>query len=288
MLIYANGDSFIAGVELADDLIPDYPGTLPYNAPAEKTSKSQDWIKKTYTDGNRLSEYRKSILDKLVETEHERSFPSTLGKILNCQVINHAYGGSSIERIVRTSISDLIKLKDKHEKIFAFIGTTEISRFEVASPHAAYFKYKDYCGHYQCWKSINVNAIHVNESEDANKLVDYHIKYEKNYHSYVRTFKNIIQLQDFCKNNGINLFWISSFMNILDYFNIEIEYRFNEDHDLTNFMNYAKFEYFLDMHEVAKTCNLNNVVCPSGHFSVDVHNLIAELIHKKLKEQNYV
>lgn len=287
MLIYANGDSFVAGVELGDDIMPDYPGTIPYNGSASEHERINSWIRNTYNPDHPLYKSRQKLSDDIMKLEYQRAFPSLLSNLFQCPVVNHAFGGSSIDRIVRTSIFDLIELKKTNQNIIALIGTTELSRFELPSPHNHWNKTKDFCGHYQCWKSINVHFPDLNDSDLANKIVEYTLRHERNYHSLVRFYKNVIQLQDFCKLNGIKLFWISAFQNVLNTF-IEPEYQYKDNNELESYMDYAKFEYFLDMHDVAATCNLKSVLCPSGHYSKEVHTLIAEKLFHKLQGINHV
>lgn len=59
------------------------------------------------------------------------SYPYLIGQELNLNVINNAKGGSSNDRIHRTSIKDILKIINEGQVPFVIIGWTNINRFEL-------------------------------------------------------------------------------------------------------------------------------------------------------------
>lgn len=274
MLIYCNGDSFVAGVELGDDILPDYPGLSDFRKPSEI---AKQWIANTYTPNHPYSKERERRTKELIELEYNRAFPNKLQQSLNIPVVNHSMGGSSMDRIVRTSITSLIELKNKHDNIIAIIGDTDCNRSEA--PNFEFIDYHDVVGFPRHWVCMSSN-YHMSDRKPLEPLIDYKLRYEKNYHSLVGYYKNVILLQDFCHKNNITLYWVQSF----DRGNIVPESEYENDSCLNNLKEYANFKYTVRMPEVAKNI-YHNVQCPSGHYGENVHNGVAEEFTNIIKEK---
>jgi hypothetical protein len=107
MILYANGCSMTYGDEIGDDLL-------------------------TFSSSN-------PNLSPLSQAEHRayrerHSYPAFVAKRMSIpRVINAAARGASNDRIVRTSIADLLKLRADHPatKIHALIGWSATSRREI-------------------------------------------------------------------------------------------------------------------------------------------------------------
>lgn len=280
-MIYFNGDSFVAGVELGDDELPEYPGTLPWPWGSPQHEKAKAWIAKTYDIKHPWYLVRMETVKDTIKKEYDRAFPSLIGKKLNVPIINHALGGASMDRIVRTTIADLIRLKKEHKTVIAIIGTTHMSRSEV--PNSDFSASVDLHGSPKNWTCISLSYRLPYHNSKIDPLLDYKLEYEKNYHMLVNFYKNVILLQDFCRANDIKLMWISTYNNIINDFNLESVYRVNDD--LTDFIEYSKFEYTLDMAIVAQEIKVG-VLCPSGHFSEKVHQRVADDLCGVLGEHN--
>lgn len=275
-MIYCNGDSFVAGVELADHILPEYPGLTDWvettNKDVKHNQRNVDWITKTYDDNHPLSSIRKERSKDLIRIEYERAFPNKLQEILNIPVINRALGGASMDRIVRTTISDLIELKKTHDSIIAVIGTTYIGRSEIATFNEEHDLFGDICP----WICITTNYKMHYKNRDLDCLLKYKTLHDSDYHHFVNFFKNIILLQDFCKSNNIKLHWISTYNNMVDY-NKPIDSKYHFIKDLINLSEYANLKYTIDMRQIA--CNIKKeVLCPSGHYAEIVHEKTAELL----------
>ena len=267
MIVYCNGDSFVAGVELADYMLPEYPGCVPFHHDQETSDRNLKWIRKTYDMSHEFGLIRKKKKYSLAIEEKNRAWPNKLKTLLGSDVINSAQAGSSMDRIARTTISDLISLKKNHDDIVAIIGTTGAARSEV--PHED-----------QPWVDIIHNYKHQGNTD---ALIDYKINYEKDYHAFVNFYKNLIQIQDFCKVNNIRLLLLAT-VNGKTHENLVIEENYKNEIDLKNLVGYANLSFAIDMFDIAAKCDLPDVIAPSSHLSESVHSLVADKLYNILKE----
>lgn len=282
MLIYCNGDSFVAGVELGDDILPDYPGLVNYSSSGSLLSNSYSkWLANTYNPNHPLGKERERRTEEIRDLEYQRAFPNKLSKKLNIPVINHAAGGSSMDRIVRTTIADLISLKETHDNIVAIIGDTECSRFDIAN--FEFLDGLDSLGLNRHWLCV-ATTYHMEGRDVVQPIIDYNIRYEKNYHMLVKYYTNVIRLQDFCKVNDIKLYWITPFKGI-DFINVEDGY--DNDSCYSNLVKYANLEYVIRMRSIAEEIYYN-VKCPSGHYGENVHEEVANRLANIIKEDRNV
>jgi hypothetical protein len=268
-LLYFNGDSFVQGTELADHLyIQDNMGFFSY----------YDYhIKFLYKD-NKIKNWRMSYMEKLrstdfIKDELRLAFPNLVGEKLNVKVINHAMGGSSIDKISRSTLRDLIKYKNEYDKIYAFIGLTEIFRAEIANPNISGRNNLDMHGNRQDWYDIGVWKNFDDKFMDT--IRDFKLEYETNYHNLIRFYKNIILLKDFCKNNNIVLYFINVFDSPTAAF-IEDEYKDSED--LKNMICYADLKCVLDFHQLVVDNKYQKLLCSGGHFNFVAHEMFAQKI----------
>lgn len=276
MLIYCNGDSFVQGVELGDTIIPEHPTFKHFT---DNLDEAKKWLAKTYDHNHDYGKIRELNSTQIIKLEYERAFPHKLGKLLNVPVINHGMGGSSLDRIVRTTITDLISLKKDHDNIIAIIGDTHYSRSELAN--FEYIDSLDIAGFNRYWVCLST-TYHMSGREPLEPILDYKIRYEKNYHMLVNYYKNIIMLQDFCKSNDITLHWVSCHDDISR--NSKPEPEYENDICLNNFIEYADLDFIVRMEEVAERLHYD-VYCPGGHFSEKVHEEVASIIANIIKEK---
>jgi hypothetical protein len=261
MIIYCNGDSFISGHDLGDDILPKFPGYYPASQKS-KTSNNNSWYISTYNDRIRNSE----VIEKTIKLEKERSFSGLLSSIYEYKVVNNAMPGVSIDRIARTTIKDLIQLKNNHKELIAIIGVTDIARTEVP-------------GITSTWESIAPNFTSTNDVFDS--LLRFKVEHEKNYHALVKFYKNAILIQDFCKINNIKLFWVHTIGEKIS--ELQIESKYNLEEDLKNFKDYLNMEYILNMETLAIESKYHDVWCPGGHYSPTMHEIFANEINKIIR-----
>ena len=99
--------------------------------------------------------------------------------------------------------------------------------------------------------------------------------YEKIYHNLVRFYKNIITIKDFCKLNNIKVHFIETVCKPTDWI---IENGYESKEDYVELKEYANLEYSLHMNQIAMDSKLPNVLCPSYHFSENIHSIVADKI----------
>jgi hypothetical protein len=277
MRLYFNGDSFVAGVELGDDILPEYPGLATswwsntfWGIPHPTALENKKWLAKTYDNNHPFAKLRQQHTEYMQSLEFDRAFPNKVAQITDLPVINHALGGSSMDRIARVSLLDLYKLKQEYpkEKIVAIIGTTHPSRSEIINDKLGV---TDYHKTYQDWICISATYKVEGQGEYVDTLCRYKILYEKHFHSLVNFYKNIILVKDFCKINEIDLYWIATHDTVNRNYNVEPY--LSERPILSMMKEYAKLEYYLDMKDYLNKDSAT--MCPGWHFGENVHQLVA-------------
>lgn len=277
MLLYFNGDSFAAGVELADDMLPGYPGcfTWPVDYDSDPVAKEgKEWLDNSHDGSHPSNKTRMSIVHELTQTELARAYPNLVHKMTGLPFINKSQGGSSMDRIVRVTIADLIRLKkeDPDRKLVAFICTTYIERSEIPnnlSPNL------DMHGDPQDWASVSVTFRQSDHDEMIEGIRKYKVLYETPYHSMLNFYRNVVLLQDYCKLNNVDLYWISGGENIHTVVNQPYENR----NDLVALMEYAKMQVTISMQDIAEhELRGQLVMCVGRHFAQPVHDRIAEKV----------
>jgi hypothetical protein len=285
MLLYFNGDSFAAGTELADDMLPGYPGcfTWPLNYdtnPVAATAK--EWLDNSHDGTHPSSKTRMSIMHELTQTELARAYPNLVHNMTGLPIINKSQGGSSMDRIVRVTITDLIRLKkeDPNRKLIAFICTTYIERSEIPNNLPPTL---DMHGDPQDWASVSVTFRQSDHDEMIEGIRKYKVLYEKPYHSMLNFYRNVVLLQDHCKLNDIDLYWISGGENIHAGTDNRLEINFRND--LLALMEYAKMQILISMQDIAahELCS-QLAVCPGRHYAQPVHDRTAEKIVDILRQ----
>lgn len=260
MILYCNGDSFVSGSELIDHIyVPNHPGYFK-EPQLHKNIKINNWFK--HKINNPTLDF-----DVQIALEKEHAFPNKIQLLSGIDVVNDAHGGASMPRICRTSIaklSDLITTFPK-QKIVAVIGTTEMNRFEVPN----------------LWSNMWSDISHVmpRKSKSTKSILKYYAINDTDYHQYVRFYLNIIQLQDFCKLNDIDLYWLRGLpeSGVANGPTInEIISVLADDNELVQLVKYAKFNYHFSMEELSTS--VENPYCPGGHFTEEVHDIVARKI----------
>lgn len=268
MILYFNGDSFVAGSELADDLLPDYPGLKPFVHPFTVNIKGAHW--KWY--GKVQGEREKRVLE-LAKIERERCFAGKVAKATKFITYNKGLGGSSMDRIVRTSVTDLIEIKKNNPNIpiQAFIGITNPHRFELGIHNTTDNEY------WKCYNLLNILERSAT-AEILDSIIKYKITYETNYHNLINFYKNVIFLNEFCKVNAIAINWIACRHNHQDLAYWERD--FTDYKDLIILKEYANLTFAVDMLKIAYSLGNENIHCPGGHFGQPVHDFVAKEIIK--------
>jgi hypothetical protein len=285
MLLYFNGDSFAAGTELADDMLPGYPGC--FNWPIDYDSnpvakQAKEWLDNSHNASYPSNKNRMGIVHQLTQTELARAYPSLVHKMTGLPIINKSQGGSSMDRIIRVTIADLIKLKkeDPSRKLVAFIATTYIERSEIPNnlPPTV-----DMHGDPQDWASVSVTFRQSDHDDMIETIRKYKVLYETPYHSMLNFYRNVVLLQDYCKLNDVDLYWITAGENIWTV----VEPPHENRNDLAALMDYAKMQIAISMQDIAEHELIGQLsMCPGRHFAQPVHDRTAEKIVSILKQYN--
>lgn len=256
IFLYANGDSFVEGIELGDFLISSHPGY--YNFNSKQPGYIHSWFNDMHDNTTSVG-IERNKKEKLIKIEEQnRNFAAHLQRKLGAEYKNNAKGGASIERIVRTSILDLIELSKTKKNIIALVGTSEPRRISIPAPVDD-----------DLWMCATMNT-----TSDATKhLMDYHLRYFNDYHALLLAHKNFILMQDFCKANGIKLLWIAG--------NSDLTEESITHTEIKCLMDYSGFKYTLSLPEIAKEINID-AMAPGYHFSEIIHKEAANRLLDKL------
>ena len=289
MIIYCNGDSFTSGVDLADYLIPGYPGGIPMSGSWVSGQQTPDvreavnWHKNTYDNSHQLGKSRQTKMGAIRYEEFNRAWPNKLHKLSGYPVTNNAQSGSSMDRIARTTVSDLISLKEEHANIISIIGLTGIDRSELPGYRRSEL--------HRNW----VDIIHHRPGlhPDLAPIFDYKLKYETDYHCYINFYKNVILIKNFCSVNNIRLyfvlplplppkFWQSGYKpHPLD---VDAKFSVTDIESIKNLENYANLVPDIYMTDIANSCGQPEVYAPGGHFAESIHEIVADKLFNIIKQ----
>lgn len=290
MLLYYNGDSFPAGTELADAVLPDYPGCHPFSEKDDTSDvrkRRREWVGNSNKPGHPLNKLKISMAGELSKIELASAYPGLVHTMTGIPTINKSMGGSSMDRIARVTIADLIKLKkdDPDRKLVAFICTTYIERSEMPNnlpPQT------DMHGEPIDWASVSFNFRHYDYDQVIENIKRYKALFETTYHSMVNFYKNVILIQDYCKLNDVDLYWITARENIRREVD-RCDEQYKDRTDLVALMDYANIEPAINMMDIVNNeLDGQDVLCPGGHFSQIVHDRTAEKIVDIIKGKNNV
>lgn len=133
--IFAFGDSFVAGDELASDNIDNFIDNIKKNvnnivwddnSGSVNLSKSENLLE-LQNLSKKLQLYHYGSLEAIHNENINLSFPNILGKKINVPVSNYASGGSSHVRIFSTFLDKMYEI-EKEKSPFVIIGLTGILR----------------------------------------------------------------------------------------------------------------------------------------------------------------
>ena len=133
MLIYVNGDSFTAGVELQDYVIPGWPGAVSSDFDSSKIYAEWSKIQYKWRENYGFREF--------IEEEKKHAWPARLKKFNNnISIINSSVGGSSIAAIIYRTVKDLEEIKLQNKQVdCVFIQLTSAKRVEFVRLNEPYY-----------------------------------------------------------------------------------------------------------------------------------------------------
>jgi hypothetical protein len=268
-MIYCNGDSFTQGTELYDHIFfkDIHPGFR----------LAKDIFDLELRD-ILIKKHHEAILKKVNTPEEnmlihnetiKRAWPAKLEKLLNIPVVNAGEGGSSMDSICSRTITDILKLVSKGERInLAIIQVTFINRFDISVND----------------KMISIMHSHHDERAVSSKMgmaaYEYgkvRIANETIFSMYKNWLFNLVHLINFFKANNIHYMLVQS----LPYFNPT-----GEHEDLKNLENYINLDFDLSMFEICKRLPEDvYAFCPGGHVTEIVHEELAKEIAEKYENR---
>lgn len=139
-------------------------------------------------------------------------YSDALAQSLNCEVINAGIPGSCNDRILRTSLRDLIDLKHQHKDIVAVISLTFLIRSEVWEPNR---------NNNDSWSNTGDGDFHsLQLTEDkswftnpdkASHLDQRYKEYAVNWLNWynveaeiTKLLQNLVLFSNWCENNGVD------------------------------------------------------------------------------------
>jgi len=182
-LIYVNGDSYMAGVGLAEE----------FYAPDHRYYKNSDWPR----DAKFKSKLWKRRKNHHINIEYDRCLAAHLGYITNVSVINEATGGQSNHSTTIKASKSLIEYS-KDKKILALIGLTGHQRIYWPTPDAD--KYNN-----------NTLLFSVEENGLKNHVRKHFIQHCNDIDLYFSQLLPILGLYELFKNNkNVDLYFITT------------------------------------------------------------------------------
>lgn len=319
-LIYLNGDSFIEGDEITDMFLDDFPGWQDYdvmNPPPTGNcippSEFTEWSMATW-DRDTLNGFIKTksfgpVPEDGPNFREVRNSLSVSGEIrsqVDCDVYCNARAGASMDAINRRTVTDLLRFKQKYDRILAFVSTTAPVRRSI--PPARTLDYRHDNDHI-CF------IPNLNTAEDDVALVQrYYLEYSTDYHDIINFFMNAINIKNTCAQNDIELHWINPQLDFDDYHRtikerytnsdylnkyydkdtpknkihmIEEKYELlsqNTDYDVLR--DELDYQELVNLRKLAKEVD-KGVYAPNGHYSPEFHKVLASRLMTVITEGNY-
>ena len=257
-MIYCNGDSFTHGTELYDHIFFKniHPGFVMNKDRFTDRSKN---IQKRYLSTIARTKCSDEECN-LIEAEAKRmAWPAKLEKLLNIQVINGGFGGSSMDGVCYRTITDIVDLKRKGETIdLAIIQVTHAERFDITSSD----------------KTVSINANTQLDTkridQTAYNYAKIRIANETTFSLYKNWLFNLIYIFDFFKANNIPYLVVESVPTGVPMGKYDI---------LKNLEDYVNLKFDFSMLQLCDRFSENELVlCSGGHFTEIVHFELAKEI----------
>lgn len=263
MKIYAVGDSFTAGSELADhEFFADFPGFCTYNDRNQPGGRPDNIFKVWETN-----RYRRVVCSpeypRIRAREQELSYAQQLGKLRGLPVINEGVGGCSMQTIQRS----LYKfLQTNTEPTVILYQPTHWTRW------SQYYEFT--------WRDIMVGMDPDSLPSDLQAVFKFRIVNETQYswmHSWFDVFYSCVELirqhrhtQDF---RIVNAGFISQIISEYD------RPEFGDIADrLKSYLKEIK-PWIIDLNVHSR---YDGNLCPGGHFNYTVHRDLAEHLNQHI------
>lgn len=215
------------------------------------------------------------------------SWPSVLGNLLNYKTINHAHGGGSNERIVRTTCDFITSLsKDDYKDLLVVVGWTTLDRREIFLKEK---NIEEWCN-FNPSQQFSLLKKYVPFSKNLYDAVDI---YQEKYISYVRHqksnyayyFQQMLLLSSLLENLNIKYMFFSSLPWFWDYGD-----HVNPNKEFPTYMTALKKPEILNFRDCDNSlnimldfCNKNNIpFAPDHHTMTEGHRRWANHLKNEL------
>lgn len=309
MLIYCNGDSFTAGAELADDLLPNWPGysnTNKSNSAKENFLKFKDLALKKYvvkreeitTDSDTFTLYDADktydfpvdpLLSGILQIEKNRAWPNKISLLdPSIKIINNSIGGAGITGICQRAIADLIELKEEGTTVdLVILQLTATIRYEIYDRDI----YKNFMYERTVHSGLDdIGAwLHPDDCAIAHAVLkkytgeDYIIKYLYTLCSAVESIKSLTGKYPLIVDsmNQKNLLWDAD--NLLRHF-LKLDDKIGIKRANT-LINGSRIKSMHQTNMESLITNFTHPYCVFGHYSTDVQNLFAKEIYQLIQSE---
>jgi len=302
MLIYFNGDSFTAGNELADDLLPGHPGYRDKEISYEYERKQDHFRSIIKFYDNRFVNYDSCRQDDIESIEFlkyniegtlqfdsvkeiiekNRAWPRYLEKInSNIKTINACRGGAGITGICYRTILDVGKLKAEGKHVdLVVITLTSPERQEIFTKEHVNLMYErpvSQDGHWIRPEDFEVAKAHIlRYSRD-----EWYIKYLWNLSILNHSILGITGKYPILIDSQFdNAAYIPCIINNMQ--QMENEFLLNDLYDLIE-QSRIKESHATFMENIAQ--NNKNSYCVFGHYAPYIHEKIAKQFYEKILKE---
>jgi hypothetical protein len=254
-VLYVIGDSFSAGSELCDNMLPSWPY---YKNPKVDMEKFSEWLNS--------SEYTNDIAalnmtqDQFAELTLEKAYPAKLGKLIDYEVINRSVGNTGSIYWRYKVLEDLIQFQ-KHNKTidYAIVNFTDVFRetFVQLDKSALHYKHIS-VSHTDPYKNASAYFKYKSLLQDDMSYV-YHFLTDL---YFIKSTLHTMGAKKVLFIMSMDLFWIKEFITS------------------THIVDLMKFiELDLNTLPILESCKVDRLL--GGHFCEETHKLFAEQIAKE-------
>lgn len=254
-VLYVIGDSFSAGSELCDNMLPSWPY---YKNPKVDMEKFSEWLNS--------SEYTNDIAalnmtqDQFAERTLEKAYPAKLGKLIDYEVINRSVGNTGSIYWRYKVLEDLIQFQ-KHNKTidYAIVNFTDVFRetFVQLDKSALHYKHIS-VAHADPYKNASAYFKYKSLLQDDMSYV-YHFLTDL---YFIKSTLHTMGAKKVLFVMSMDLFWIKEFITS------------------THIVDLMKLiELDLNTLPILESCKVDRLL--GGHFCEETHKLFAEQIAKE-------
>jgi hypothetical protein len=256
-LIYANGDSFAAGRDLAEKQYWPEARLLSWTEWQEFSPKLQKLYEKFE------KEYSTRLDLALYPQERNMAYSAQLGKLTNTKTINNSTSGAGHTNIALQTIRDLNELRKDHKKILVLIGLSNVGRIWFPNSEPSNPNHTLILGRHGGYKT-----------KFEQKISEHWIEHTDSIDLHVNMAISMLAIDNFCKQNNIDMYFVGCPL-----FN-KNQFDQIQGFDISNYLCDKTIGYLGgDYHSYEKN---ETRYTGSGHLPLSDHIELAEQLKEKL------